>query len=205
MLNLDLWFRQQLWLQLWKGPGAVSTYLSMPVSLICVGLSAIGSTGLQDASLCILSVNVVLGILLILFDEIGSCRNHRLALLRFSAANSRIRIEKLGIKSKEIDRFINALWLNNELEHTFRRMRLLSVELMVRALDILSRTASRYRRRGRKVFEVNQDAIISAIRLFECLPLADAEEVLVGPLKGWLELPPEYDPEGWALALFGKF
>jgi GPR1/FUN34/yaaH family protein len=26
-----LWFRQQLWLQLWKGPGAVATYLSMPV------------------------------------------------------------------------------------------------------------------------------------------------------------------------------
>jgi hypothetical protein len=96
MLNLDLWFRQQLWLQLWKGPGAVSTYLSVPVSLICVGLSAIGSTEFQGASLCIL-------------------------------------------------------------------------------------------------------------RLFECLPLADAEEVLVGPLKGWLELPPEYDPEGWALPLFGKF
>ncbi len=75
-----------------------------------------------------------------------------------------------------------------------------AVEWMVQALDILSRTASRYRyrRRGRKVFEVNQDAIISAIRLFECLPLADAEEVLVGPLKGWLELPPEYDPEGKA-------
>ena len=207
MLSLDLWFRRQLWLQLWKGPGAFSTYLSMPVSLICVCVSAIGSTGLQDASLCILSLNVVLGILLILFDEIGSCRNHRLALLRFSAANSRTRIEKLGIKSKEIDRFINALWLNYELEHAFRRMRLQSVELMVQALDILSRTASRYRyrRRGRKVFEVNQDAIISAIRLFECLPLADAEEVLVGPLKGWLELPPEYDPEGWALPLFGKF
>jgi hypothetical protein len=34
VLSLDLWFRQQLWLQLWKGPGAVSTYLSMPVSLI---------------------------------------------------------------------------------------------------------------------------------------------------------------------------
>jgi len=41
------------------------------------------------------------------------------------------------------------------------------------------------------------------VRLFECLLLADAEEVLVGPLKGWLELPPEYDPEGWALPLFG--
>ena len=205
MLSLDLWFRQQLWLQLWKGPGAVSTYLSMPVSLICVGLSAIGSTKLQGTSLCILCLNIVLGILLILVDEIGSCRNHGLGLLRFSAANSRDRIEKLGIKSKQIDRFINALWLNPELEHRFRRKGLQSVELMVQALDILSRTASRYRRRGKMVFEVNQDAIINAMRLFECMPLADAEEVLVGPLKGWLELPPEYDPEGWALPLFGKF
>jgi hypothetical protein len=186
-------------------PGAVATYLSMPVSLICVGLSAIGSTKLQGASLCILCLNIVLGILLILVDEIGSCRNHGLGLLRFSAVNSRARIEKLGIKSKQIDRFINALWLNPELEHRFRRKGLQSVELMVQALDILSRTASRYRRRGKKVFEVNEDAIINAMRLFECLPLADAEEVLVGPLKGWLELPPEYDPEGWALPLFGKF
>src|SRR6266446_1264866 len=194
MLNLDLWFRRQLWLQLWKGPGAVATYLSTPVSLICVGLSAIGSTELQGACLCIFSLNVVLGILLVLVDEIGSCRNHHLRLLRFSAANSRARIEKLGIKSKQIDRFINALWLNPELEHRFRRKGLQSVELMVQALDILSRTASRYRRRGKKVFEVNQDAIINAMRLFECLPLADAEEVLVGPLKGW-----------WALPLFGKF
>jgi hypothetical protein len=126
-------------------------------------------------------------------------------LLRFSAANSRFRIEKLGIKSKQIDRFINALWLNPELEHRFRRKGLQSVELMVQALDILSRTASRYRRRGKKVFEVNQDAIINAMRLFECLPLADAEEVLLGPLKSWLDLPPEYDPEGWALPPLGKF
>jgi len=205
MLNLDLWFRQQLWLQLWKGPGAVSTYLSMPVSLICVSVSAMGSTELQRASLCILSLNMVLGILLILVDEIGSCRNHGLGLLRFSAASSRTRIEKLGIKSKQIDRFINALWLNPELERRFRRKGLQSVELIVKALDILSRTASRYCRRGKKVFEVNQDAIIRAMRLFERLPLADAEEVLVGPLKAWLELPPEYDPEGWALPLFRKF
>jgi hypothetical protein len=204
MFSLDLWFRRQLWLQLWKGPGAVSTYLSMPVSLICVGLSAIGPTELQSASLCLLSLNTVLGILLILVDEIGSCRNHRLGLLRFSAANSRARIEKLGIKSKQIDRFISALWLNPELEHRFRRTRLQSVEFTVQALDILSRTASRYRRSGRKVFEVNKGAIISAMRLFECLPLADADEGLVGPLKDWLEQPPEYDPEGWALPLFGK-
>jgi hypothetical protein len=85
MLNLDLWFRQQLWLLLWKGPGAVSTYLSVPVLLICVGLSAIGSTESQGTSVCILLLNIVLGVLLILVDEIGSCRNHRLGLLRFAA------------------------------------------------------------------------------------------------------------------------
>jgi hypothetical protein len=205
MLNLDLWFRQQLWLQLWKGPGAVSTYLSTPVPLICVGLSAIVSTELQAASLCILSLNILLDILLILIDEIGLCRNHRLGLLRFSAARSRERIEKLGIKSKQIDRFVDALWLNSELQHKFRRTRLQSVELMVQALDILSRTASRYGRRGRKVFEVNQDELMSAMRSFECLSFADAEEVLVEQLRAWLKDPPEYDPEGWALPLFGEF
>jgi len=204
MLNLDEWFCQQFWLLLWKGPGAVSTYLSLPVLLICVGLSAIGSTESQVANLCILSLSIVIGILLILVDEIGSCRSHRLGLLRFAAANSRSRIEKLGMKSKQIDRFVDTLWLNRELEHRFRRTRLQSVELMVQALDILSRTASRYGRRGRKVFEVNQDVLVSAMWSFECLSFADAEEVLVEQLKAWLKDPPNYDPEGWALALFGR-
>ena len=205
MLNLDLWFRQQLWLLLWKGPGAVSTYVSVPLLLICAGLSGIGSTESQGAIVCILLLNILLDILLILVDEIGSCRSHRLGLLRFAAANSRCRIEKLGIKSKQIDRFVEALWLNPELEHRFRRTRLQSVELIVQALDILSRTASRYGRRGRKVFEVNQDALVSAMRSFESLSFRDAEEVLVEPLKAWLKDPPNYDPEGWALALFGRF
>ena len=44
---------------------------------------------------------------------------------------------------------------------------------------------------------------MSAMRLIECLALADAEEVLVGPLEAWLEHPPEFDPEGWVLPLFG--
>ena len=39
----------------------------------------------------------------------------------------------------------------------------------------------------------------------ECLPLEEAEEVLVQPLTRWLEHPPEFDPEGWALPLFGEF
>ena len=204
MLNLDAWFRKQFWLLLWKGPGAVSTYLSVPVLLICVGLSAIGSTESQVAILCILSLNIVIGILLILVDEIGSRRSHRLGLLRFAAANSRYRIEKLGVKSKQIDRFVDTVCLNPELKHTFRRTRLQSVELMVQALDILSRTASRYGRRGRKVFEVNKDALVSAMWSFECLSFPDAEEVLVEQLEAWLKVPPSYDPEGWALAIFGR-
>jgi hypothetical protein len=150
-----------------------------------------------------LSINVLVCVLIILVDHIGSLRNHRLGLLRFSAAKSRCRIEAIGIKSKQVDRFVNALWLNPELEFRFRSTRMQSVELIIEALDLLSRTASRYGRRGRKVFEVNQEPIISAMRLIECLPLAYAEEVLVDPLEAWLEHPPEFDPEGWAQPLFG--
>ena len=46
---------------------------------------------------------------------------------------------------------------------------------------------------------------MSAMRSFECLSFADAEEVLVEQLRAWLKDPPEYDPEGWALPLFGEF
>ena len=35
--------------------------------------------------------------------------------------------------------------------------------------------------------------------------VADAEKVLVGPLTNWLKHPPEFDPEGWALPLYGEF
>jgi hypothetical protein len=76
-----------------------------------------------------------------------------------------------------------------------------SFELMVQALDCLSRTASRYGRRGKKVFEANRHPIVSAIQLFECLPFADAEEEFVRLLKTRLEAMPEFDPEGWALRL----
>ena len=205
MLDPDLWLRQQLWEQLWKGPAAVSAYWSIAIQLVCVGLSALGSRGLQEPSLWILSIIILLGVLLILGDEIASCRNHRLGLLRFSAAQSRDRIEKLGIKSKQVDRFLNALWLNRELEFSFRNTRLQSVVLMVLALDLLSRIASRYGRCGRKVFEANQDPIVSAMQLFECVPFTDVDKILVEPLKAWLKDPPEFDPEGWALPLFGRF
>jgi hypothetical protein len=202
MFDPDLWLRQQLWEQLWKGPAAVSAYWSIAIQLVCVGLSALGSTELQGANLWILSIIILLGVLLILSDEIASCQNHRLGLLRFSAAKSRDRIEKLGIKSKQVDRFLNGLWLNRELEFRFRNTRLQSVVLMVLALDLLSRIASRYGRYGRKVFEANQDPIVSAMQLFECVPFADADKMLVEPLRAWLKTPPEFDPEGWALPLF---
>ena len=205
MFDPDLWLRQQLWEQLWKGPAAVSAYWSIAIQLVCVGLSALGSTELQGANLWILSIIILLGVLLILSDEIASCQNHRLGLLRFSAAKSRDRIEKLGIKSKQVDRFLNGLWLNRELEFRFRNTRLQSVVLMVLALDLLSRIASRYGRYGRKVFEANQDPIVSAMQLFECVPFADADKMLVEPLRAWLKTPSEFDPEGWTLPLFGKF
>jgi hypothetical protein len=205
MLNPDSWLRQQIWQLLWQGPGAVAAYLSIPVPLFCVALSSTGSTGLVWASLSILSINVLLGVLLILIDEIESCRDHNLGLLRLSASKSRARIEKLGVRSKQVDRFVNALWLDPDLKFAFKRTRLQSVELIVLALDLLSRTAWRYGRCGRKVFEANQDPIMAAIQLFECLSFVDAEKMLVAPLRAWLKDPPEFDPEGWALPLLGKF
>ena len=69
----------------------------------------------------------------------------------------------------------------------------------------LSRIASRYGRCGRKVFEANQDPIVSAMQLFECVPFTDVDKILVEPLRAWLKDPPKFDPEGWALPLFGKF
>ena len=205
MFDPDLWLRQQFWVQLWKGPGAVSAYWSITIQLVCVGLSALGPTDLQGPNLWILSIIVLLGVLLILADEIVSCQNHRLGLLRLSAAKSRDRMAKLGIKSKQVDRFLNALWLNRELEFRFRNAPLQSVLLMVLALDLLSRIASRYGRCGKKVFEANQNPIVSAMELFHCVPLPDADKMLIEPLRDWLREPPEFDPEGWALPLFGRF
>jgi hypothetical protein len=205
MLNFDTWLRQQVWQLLSQGPGAVSAYWSIPVPLVCAALSLRGPTGLAGATLCILLINVLLGVLLILVDEIDSCRNHNLGLLRLSAAKSRDRIAKLGIRSKQVDRFVDALWLNPELTVAFRNTHLQSVELLVLGLDLLSRIACRYGRCGRKVFEANQHPMVRAMELFECMPLADAEKILVEPLTIWLKDSPEYDPEGWALSLLGQF
>jgi len=204
-LNPESWLRQQLWRILWQGPGAGSVYLSIPTPLICVALSLIDSSQLALASLFVLSVNVALGVLSILADEIDSFRVHNLGLLRFSAAKSRDRIAKLGIRSTQVDRFVNALWSNPELRSTFKNTRLESVELMVLALDLLSRIASRYGRCGRRVFEANQHPMVRAMQLFECLPFADAEKMLAESLRAWLKTPPVYDPEGWAQSVLGEF
>ena len=204
MFDPDRWLRQQLWEQLWKGPAAVSGYCSIAIQLVCIGLSALGPTDLQGPNLWILSIIVLLGVLLILADEIVWCRNHRLGLLRLSAAKSRDRMAKLGIKSKQVDRFLHKLWLNRELEFRFRNAPLQSVLLMVLALDLLSRIASRYGRCGKKVFEANQNPIVSAMELFDCVPLPDADKMLIEPLSDWLKEPPAFDPEGWALPLFSK-
>src|SRR5260370_20980589 len=112
MLNPNTWLRQQVWQLLWQGPGAVSAYWSIPLPLVCAALSSTGPPELAVASLCILSVNVLLGVLLILVDEIGSCRNHDLGLLRVSTSKTRDRIAKLGIKSQHVDPFLNALCLH---------------------------------------------------------------------------------------------
>ena len=201
MLDSDLWLRQQLWQQLWKGPGAVSAYLSIPIPLVCAGLSPIISTDFEGPSLCILSITVLLSVLLILVDEIGSCRKHHLGLLRFSVTKSRSRIEKIAVKTSEADRIFNALWLNSDLESRFRSGRLQSFELMVQALDCLSRTASRYGRRGKKVFEANRHPIVSALQLFVRLPFVNAEREFAKLLRARLEAMPASDPEGWALRL----
>jgi hypothetical protein len=204
MFDPDRWLRHQLWERRWKGPGAVSAYCSIAIQLVCVGLSALGPTDLQGPNLWILSIIVLLGVLLILADEIVSCQNHRLGLLRLSAAKSRDRMAKLGIKSKQVDRFLNTLWLNRELEFRFRNAPLQSVLLMVLALDLLSRIASRYGRCGKIFFEANQNPIVSAMELFDCVPSPDVEKMLIEPLRDWLKEPTAFDPEGWALILFSK-
>jgi hypothetical protein len=201
MIDPDLWLRHQLWQQFWNGPGAVSAYLSIPIPLAGAGLSPIIATGFEGPSLCILAINVLLSVFLILIDLIGSCRKHHRGLLRFSITNSLRRIERIAVDSSEMDRIFNALWLNSELECRFRSGRFHSFELIVQALDCLSRTAVRYGRSGKRVFEGNRHAIVSAIQLFGCLPCADAEEEFAKSLKARLEAMPEFDPEGWALRL----
>jgi hypothetical protein len=115
---------------------------------------------------------------------------------------ARCRIEKLGVKSKQVDQFLNTLWFDRELELRFKKTRVRSVELMVLALELLSRVASRYGRCGRRVCEANQAPIVNAMCLFECLPIAEAESKLAEALNLWLQDPPEFDPEGLGVTNF---
>jgi hypothetical protein len=201
MCKENLWLRQESWRQLWKGPGAVATYLSIPLPLACISLSPLLQPKLEVWSWWILSINLLLGALLIVIDKGRLCRNHYLSVLRLSATGSRSRVQELGVKCQQIDHFVNTLWFDSELEFRCRRKRLEAVESIVQALDCLSRTAARYGRCGKKVFEANQDCILRGISVFECMALVDGHKEIVGPLADRLKSPPEFDPEGWALAV----
>jgi hypothetical protein len=202
MLNLDVWLNQQLREQLWKGPAAVSAYLSVPMQLIGIVLSALFLKALTGPSLYVLSVSGLLCVLLAWADRLVSCQNHNLGLLQFSLAQSRHRMKSMGMRSAEIDRFAKRLCLDSRIAFKFRNSRFLSVELIIQGLDLLTRTAERYGTRGRKVFCINQDPIIDAIRLLDYLSLESAEEVIAQRLANSLKSPPEFDPEGWASTVY---
>ena len=197
----NLWLYRESWRQLWKGPAAVATYLSTPLPLACISLSRLLQPELEIWTWWILSINLLLGTLLIVIDGVRLCRNHYLSVLRLSAAGSRSRMKELGVKSQQIDRFVDTLWFDSELEFRYRSTRLEAVESIVQALDCLSRTAARYGRCGKKVFKANQGCILRAISLFECMVLVDDNKEVLGPLADRLKAPPGFDPEGWALAV----
>jgi type IV secretory pathway VirB3-like protein len=202
MLSLDVWLHRQLREQLWKGPTAVSAYLSLPMQLIGITLSALCLKALTGPTLCILSVSGLLCVLLVWIERMVSLRDHNLGLLQFSLSQTRHRIKAMGIRSAEIDRFAKRLCLDSRIAFKFRNSRFRSVELIIQKLDLLARTAERYGSGGRKVFSVNQEPIVDAIRLFEHLPLENVEEVIEQQLIAFLKSPPEFDPEGWALEVY---
>jgi hypothetical protein len=204
MLNLDVWLHQQLREQLWKGPAAVSAYLSLATQLIGITLSALFLKALTGPSLFVLSVSGLLCVLLAWVDRLVSCRNHHLGLLQFSLAQSRHRIKAMGIRSEEIDRFAKRLLLDSRIVFKFRNSRFRSVELIIQGLDLLTRTAERYGAGGRKVFCVNQDPILEAIRLIDYLPFEKAAEMIEQELAVSLKSSPKFDPEGWALPFYGN-
>ena len=173
--------------------------ISRPVA--CVFLSRLFQPCLEGWTWCVLSINLVLGVALIVTDAICSSQNHYLPVLRLSVYGSRNRLLELGVRSTQIDRFVSALWLPSQLEFTCRSKRRQWVVLIVQALDGLSRTAAHYGRCGKKVFEANHDSILEAIQLFECSELVDMEKAITGPLSIRLKSLPEFDPEGWALTL----
>jgi hypothetical protein len=128
MLNLDVWLHQQLREQLWKGPAAVSAYLSVATQLIGVTLSVLFLKALIDPSLYVLSISGLLCVLLAWVDRLVSCQNHNLGLLQFSLTQSRHRIKAMGMRSEEIDRFAKKLCLDSRIAFKFRNSRFRSVE-----------------------------------------------------------------------------
>ena len=96
MLNLDVWLHQQLREQLWKGPAAMSAYLSIATQLIGIMLSALFLKALTGPSLYVRSISGPLCVSLARADRLVSCRNHHLGLLQFSLARSRHRIKGNG-------------------------------------------------------------------------------------------------------------
>jgi hypothetical protein len=83
-----------------------------------------------------------------------------------SVTKSLSRIERIAVKSREIDSIFNALWV--QIQDQGKRVQ--SFELMVQALDCLSRPAVRYGRSGKRVFEANGHPIMSAIRCSNACP-----------------------------------
>src|SRR5258708_39247324 len=92
MLNPDAWHRKQVWQLLWQGPGAVSTFWSVPVALVGAALSLAVHTGHAWSGLSMPLANVSLGALMLLIDELRACRNHDLNLVRLSAERTPYRI-----------------------------------------------------------------------------------------------------------------
>jgi hypothetical protein len=109
MLNLDVRLHPQLREQLWRGPAAVSAYLSVPTQLIGITLTALFLKALTGPRLYVLSVSGLLCVLLAWVDRLVSCQNHNLGLLQFSLAQSRHRLKAMGIRSEGIDRFTNPI------------------------------------------------------------------------------------------------
>jgi hypothetical protein len=64
MLNSEVWLHQQLREQLWKGPAAVSAYLSIATQLIGIALSTLFLKALTGPSHHILSISGLLSVLL---------------------------------------------------------------------------------------------------------------------------------------------
>jgi hypothetical protein len=197
----DDWLRRQIWRRFWCGPAAVSAFVSLTIQVMCTALSFADSREVWNICIYMLLLNSILSLILMATDTINARRNHRLGIIRSSVSLSRDRIQEIGLRFELLDRFVNSLWLSSEVEHCFKRIRIRSIEMLIEALDILSRISASYGRRGRKVFVMNQEPIFTAIRALECLPFEDAATAILEPVKDWLKTPLKFDPEGFAISV----